>query len=270
MRLICLSLLLVAAGCGRLPRPSYPITDAGEALRAQRLAVEPLNAFRAEARIDQREGARRIRGTVLMIVERPDRVRIDAMTRLGAAATLTSDGERFALLDLREGRFFVGESCASNVARGLGVAIAPAELVRFLIGDAPLFHESAATIEPVRGGYRVEISGEDGSRQIIELALPAEEIEAAPGRQRPMLKSTTLFDARGKRALRVTFGAHRPVQVGEARIMLPHEIRLEEAGQGTDILLRYKSIEPVDEAPPGAFEQLVPSGLSPEHLPCHP
>jgi hypothetical protein len=270
MRLICFALLFVAAGCGRLPRPSFPIADASDALRVQRIALEPLTAFRAEARIDQREGARRIRGTVLMIVERPDRVRIDAMTRLGAAATLTSDGERFALLDLREGRFFVGESCASNVARALGVAIAPAELVRFLVGDSPHFVSHTASIEPKRGGYRVELVGEDGRRQVIELALSAADVELAPEKQRPTLKSTTLYDARGKRILRVTFAAHRPVRVGEVEVVLPHEIRLEEAGRGSDIQLRYKAVEPVAGAPPGAFDQEPPSALRPEHLPCDP
>jgi hypothetical protein len=270
MRFLCSLLLLVAAGCGRLPAPRHPITRADDALQAHRLALEPLSAFRAEARIDQREGARRIRGTVLMIVERPDRVRIDAMTRLGAAATLTSDGERFMLLDLREGRFFLGPSCPSNVARGLGLAIAPAELVRFLVGDSPHFREGPATIEPKRGGYRVEIRGEDGSRQVIELALSKRDVEAAPEEQHPVIRSSTLYDAQGQRLLRVTFDAHRPVRVGDRRIALPHEIRLEEAAQGSDILLRYKSIEPIEAAPSDAFEQAVPSGLSPEHLPCHP
>jgi hypothetical protein len=268
MRLLCLALVLLTAGCGRLPRPSFPFTSAEGALQSQRAMLDPLVAFRAEARIDQREGARRIRGTVLMIVERPDRVRIDAMTRLGAAATLTSDGARFALLDMREGRFFVGDSCPGNVARALGIAIAPAELVRFLIGDTPHFHAHSATIEAIRGGYRVMLRGEDGRRQVIELALPASNVEAAPEDQRPMLSSSTLYDARGKRLLRVRFGAHRPVRVGDDEVVLPHEIRLEEAGQGSDIQLRYKSIEPLENAPAGAFEQPIPSGLGAERLSC--
>lgn len=267
MRILLPLLFVALAGCGRLPRPTHPIAEPTTALEAQRASLDSLGAFRAEARIDQREGARRIRGTVLMIVERPDRVRFDALTRLGAAATLTSDGERFALLDLREGRFFVGESCAENVARALGVAIAPAELVRFLVGDAPHFGR-AERIEGIRGGYRVELRAEDGTRQVIELRLDPSEIDLPPEAQRPRLASSTLYDARGKRLLRVSFGAHRPVHVGGEVVMLPHEVRLEEGGKGSDILLRYKSIEPLDEAPEGAFEQAPPSGLYPEALPC--
>lgn len=262
--------LLVAAGCGRFPPPAHPITHADEALDSRRLAVLPLEAFRAEARIDQREGGRRIRGTVLMIIERPDRVRIDAMTRLGPAATLTSDGERFALLDLRASRFFAGGSCASNVARGLGVAIEPAELVRLLVGDTPRFAGGSATIEPKRGGYRIVIAADDGGRQVIELGLPAEDLDAAPEAQRPRLESSTVYDASGKRRLKVTFGAHRPVRVGDETLSLPHEIRLVEAAEGSDILLRYKSIEPLDEVPEGAFDQIAPAGLAVEHLPCNP
>lgn len=267
---IPLVLLLVLAGCGRLPPPTYPIEDADEALRAQRLELDSLPAFRAEARVDQREGKRRIRGTVLMIVERPDRVRIDAMTRLGAAATLTSDGERFALLDLREERFFVGESCAENVARGLGVAVAPAELVRFLFGEAPSVRDGEATIEPTRGGYRIVIARGDGTRQIVELGLDREELGEPPSRQRPKLSSTTLYDAEGRRLLRARFAAHRDVRLGESSARMPHEIHVEEGRNGADILLRYKSIEPIGEAPEGAFEQATPPGLQPELLPCHP
>ena len=57
----------------------------------------PARVFRGDARVDRRDAEGRIRGTVLMILERPDRVRFDAMTQFGPAAVLTSDGETFAL-----------------------------------------------------------------------------------------------------------------------------------------------------------------------------
>ena len=64
-----------------------------QALAAQRAASAPIRSLRAEAKIDQRGQEGRIKGRVLMFVERPDRVRFDAMTQFGPALILTSDGQ---------------------------------------------------------------------------------------------------------------------------------------------------------------------------------
>ena len=94
----------------------------------------PARVFRGDARVDRRDAEGRIRGTVLMILERPDRVRFDAMTQFGPAAVLTSDGETFALTDLREDRFFVGPTCPQNIARLLGMPLTAEEIAQLLVG----------------------------------------------------------------------------------------------------------------------------------------
>ena len=87
-------LVLLAAGCGSVPRPAQPFTSAGKALAVYALARAEVHAMRAEARVDQRGSEGRIKGTVLMFVVRPSRVRFDVMTQFGM---LTEAGVRAGL-----------------------------------------------------------------------------------------------------------------------------------------------------------------------------
>jgi len=131
----CLVSKLTACGGATCPVRTFPSVDA---LRShhERLRAWAHN-IRAEARVDRRDGDGRVRGTVLMLVERPDHVRFDAMTQFGPAAVLTSDGTSFALTDLRENRFFAGPTCAENIALLLGIPLEAQAIGGVLFGEAP-------------------------------------------------------------------------------------------------------------------------------------
>ena len=127
--------------------------------------ARPLSrVVRAEARVDTRGREGRIRGTVMMFLERPDRVRFDVLTQFGAAAVLTSDGEQFQLADLRENRFLQGPTCPSNIARLLGVSLEGAEVARFLMGDTPRLSPAEQTLTCEGDGYTVTLVAPDGRR----------------------------------------------------------------------------------------------------------
>ena len=97
--------LLAASGCaGAIPPPADAYSDGRELLVRHRESREQLNRLQAEARVDQRGREGRVKGSVLMFVERPARVRLDVMTQFGPIAIFTSDGEEFAFSDLREKR----------------------------------------------------------------------------------------------------------------------------------------------------------------------
>ena len=85
--------------------PAQLLTDPARALATQQARSAQLRTLRAEAKVDQRGREGRIKGRVMMFVERPDRVRFDAVTQFGPALTLTSDGEQFALSDFKSNRF---------------------------------------------------------------------------------------------------------------------------------------------------------------------
>ena len=141
MRWLCAALgllastQLVACSGATCPVRAFSSADAVQEHHVQLRAWA--RNIRAEARVDRRDGEGRVRGTVLMLVERPDHVRFDAMTQFGPAAVLTSDGTSFALTDLRENRFFVGPSCAENIALLLGIPLEAQAIGGVLFGEAP-------------------------------------------------------------------------------------------------------------------------------------
>jgi hypothetical protein len=222
--------------------------------------------------VDQRGEGGRIRGTVWMLLARPDRVRFDAMTQLGPAATLTANSESFAMLDMRENRFLEGPSCAPNIARLLGVSFEASEVARFLLGDTPRI-EGESSMACGGEGYIVEINGADGRRQELAFSVREGDLEAPPEDQFLRLMRSTLYHPDGRADWTVTFSDHQLIadpRDPEGRgVALPHAIHFEDLDQDTDVLVRYKSIDLLEEAPPtDVFEQPVPSGLSSEYVSC--
>lgn len=263
------AVVALGSGCARPPKPKYPHEVAEVALAQHRAQRSPIESMRAEARVDQRGRRGRIRGTVLMFVENPDRVRFDAMTQFGPAAVLTSDGEEFQLLDMREHRFLTGPTCPENIARLLGISLPAESVVRFLEGDSPRI-DGVGEIETIRGGYRVTLSGADGSRQLLVFHIPREQSEAQPREQQLRLVESELRGPDGEVVFRAEYDDHREVELprGGARVAMPFVLRFEDPRRGRDVLVRFKAIEPNVEPPDGAFSQPVPGGLAVERASC--
>ena len=241
--------------------------------------------------VDQRGAEGRVRGTVLMFLERPDRVRFDAMTQLGPAAVLTSDGARFALTDLRDERYLEGEACPANIERLLGIRMSGAEVARLLMGDTPRLHAvGAPTMACKRGRYRVTLRDAAGFRQVIELtAAPTdagsagsaggEGGEGGVGSMGSMgsdgrLARSTLYGPDGSRLWTVEFRDYRAVPLGEgaaaATVQMPFVVHFVDEAHDVDTLVRFRKITLGVVVPEGAFEQSPRPGLVPEHVACEP
>ena len=109
-------LAVVAVGCkSALECPVQTRTDPARALEEHAVRQRGWKSLKAEARVTQWADRGRIRGTVLVFLERPSRVRFDVMTQLGPAAVLTSDGENFQLSDFRENVFLQGPTDRKSV-----------------------------------------------------------------------------------------------------------------------------------------------------------
>ncbi|MEM6958022.1 MAG: DUF4292 domain-containing protein [Myxococcota bacterium] len=265
---LALALSAAASGCPRPGCPTTPIQDPEHALRLHRSLRRTVRLVRAEARVDQRGAEGRVRGTVLMLLERPDRLRFDALTQFGPAAVLTSDGERFQLLDLREDRFLEGPASAENIARLLGVAMRGEEVARLLVGDSPRL-AGTPTMSCGRGGYRITFEEGDVRQEIV---LEARDEDAAPGAQYLRLHRSELFNAEGRTLWRATFDDYRvvrdPADEEGRGVALPHVILFEDPMHDADALVRFRSIEIATEAPPdGAFVQTAPPGVRVERVP---
>lgn len=267
VRACALGLSLLASACAGATCPAQRITDPAEALRAQRGRNPPLRSLRAEAKIDQRGKQGRIKGRVLMFVERPDKVRFDAMTQFGPALILTSDGETFALTDFKENRYTTGEACAKNLARVVGVALSSADVASVLLGDAPLIAARSEALSCASGGeYVLAREGEAGAREELTFRVHPDDLAAPPARQRLFLTSATIWNAAGQRQLRVRYEDYRKVGGAE----LPHTLRIDDFVNDADALLRVQEAAVDVSVPEGAFAQRPGVGLKIEELACDP
>jgi len=266
-----------AIGCGGPPCPTFPQNDPTAALTLHRETRAHVRSIRAEARVDQRGKKGRIRGTVYMFAERPDKVRFDAMTQFGPAAVLTSNGSRFALTDLRENRYLYGPTCPANIARLLGIPLSGAEVSRLLMGDTPRIEAERETITcTVDGTYLVVLEGADGRRQQIELAIRAADRKLPPERQHLRLVRSEVYRPGGGTEWRATFDEYRLVadprsasEGGEAySVAMPFEIHFVHPGHGADVLVKFENIDLNVPPPEDAFTQQPRPGITPEYVSC--
>ena len=268
-RFFLLLTLALTAACAGATCPVQRITDPAAALAAQRATSAPIRSLRAEAKIDQRGAEGRIKGRILMFVERPDRVRFDAMTQFGPALILTSDGQNFALTDFKDNKYTTGPACARNIGRVVGVALSSADVASVLLGDAPLIEQSTSAPQaPLtcasNGLYLLQRAGKDGGREELELRVHEADKAAPPDKQRLYLASATLWDARGKKLVRVRYDDYRKVGASE----LPHTVRIDDFEHDSDALLRLSDIRVDVAVPEGVFTQTPGAGLKVEEVAC--
>ncbi len=265
---------LALTGCPGRPCPTYPFRDPAAALTHYREMRRPIRVMRAEARVDRRGAEGRIRGTVLMFVERPDEVRFDAMTQFGPAAILTSDGQRFALMDLRENRYFEGPTCPANIERLLGIRFGGEEVTRFLLGETPRIEAEESDVRCQNGTYVVTLHAPDGRRQELALEVRSQDLTAQPEAQQLRLMRSEVFAASGETEWRVTFDDYRfvedPTDTAQPRrgVMMPFTLRFEDPRRNTDTLVRFQRIDLNVEVPEGTFQQEPRPGLSVELVSC--
>jgi len=273
MRALAPLLLLPLLGCPGPGCPTQPHTDAARALRMHRSLHRTVRALRAEARVDQRGAEGRVRGTVLMFLARPDRVRFDAMTQFGPAAVLTSNGDRFQLYDMRNDAFLEGRTCPNNIARLLGIPMSGEEVARFLVGDTPRIEAESQAIACSEDGYLVTLTAADGRRQEIVLRAREADHDAPPAAQHLRLMRSEVFHPDGRRDWRATFEDHElvrdPADPQQRGVALPTIFRFEDPDLESDTMVRIKSAEiVVEEVADEVFLQTPPPGIPVEQAPC--
>jgi hypothetical protein len=246
--------------------PADLLTDPSQVLTKQRTRAEAIHSLKAEARIDQRNEKGRIKGRVLMFVERPERVRFDAMTQFGPALVLTSDGSELALSDFKENRYLTGQTCPSNIARIIGVALSGPDVVSALLGDAPPFESTSDSMQcSGEGSYVIDRRAADHSREQLEFSIQGQDFAKKASEQRLTLSKVTVWNAAGERLYRVRYEDYRSAGHGAS---LPFTVRIDDDTTGSDAVLRFEKIALNVPVPEGAFRQQPRGGLSVEALTC--
>jgi outer membrane lipoprotein-sorting protein len=260
-----LTLSLVAMGCKSAPAcPVQLRTDAAKALDDHADRQAGWASIKAEARVTQWGDRGRIRGTVLMFLEQPNRVRFDVMTQVGPAAVLTSDGETFQLSDLREGTFLHGPTCPENIARLLGISVDARNILRVLTGDTPMIDATERSMECRDGGYVVMLAAADGTTQEVAFSVDDADREKPAAAQRLTLRRSTERAPDGNRRWEATYDDYIDVE-GQS---FPTQVRFVDDLNGADTSVRVKSISLNPDVPEGAFEQAPSPGMSIELASC--
>ncbi len=258
-------------GCGGVsfPRPTLPYEDADALLRAHEHSRARVTTLRAEARVEQRGEGGRLRGTVMMFVERPSSVRFDVMTQFGPAAILTSYGEQFRLLDLRENRFLQGRTCPSNLAKLLGVSLGSEQMVGVLFGAAPEVPVSSRSVTVGGDGlYHVVEQLEGGGRQELDLTIRESDRDVAPEMQVLSLVRVERFGPNGERFFRVDYEGRTERPVDGGVLVFPDVVMFEDFVRNRSVRIRFVSVDANIEVPANAFIQEPPPGVGIEEAAC--
>lgn len=280
-------LLLMAAGCHRAPPPSqFPNVQA--ALSRMRESQACSQGVSGEAKLDYFGDGGRVRGSVLFVTHAPDRVRFDVFSPFGATlSSLSSDGTRFALYDLREKSFLQGPANACNLQRFTRVPLPPHAFVELLRGLAPvLIHEpGAAQLAWSGGAYVIRILSKHQAEQEIRLTVPESDWTLPWQEQRVRVLEVQVRQG-GIPLYQVELQGHGRVQTAPRFVdpdgidppiapsgpachaELPHRLHFVVGPTGHDVVLASQQLLHNPPLMPFVFTQTAPPGVEVRYSPC--
>ena len=234
-----LALALVLAGCG-------------PAIRWSSVPADELIA-RAEAPLGRRAPV--LKGRIYAAARAPGSLLFDVVTPTDdSVATLVMDEGRFMSVDARARRCWVGEACASNVARVVPIPLDGADLLRVLWGLPPRFRARTANTERQRDPprYRIVLEGEGSTSQTVFVDPNGRDLRRCEWRRD------------GAVVLDIRWGAYLDHQ-GVGRI--PGRIDVHDRVRETTVSLNLLETQRLEERD-GTFSTRCPPGTTPSILSC--
>jgi hypothetical protein len=291
MRTWLLSLALAPAllGCPSVAPPISQVPTGDAAIERLRATGACGESVQANAKIDQFGEHGRVRGDVMLFAAAPAKVRLDVVSPFGVAlATLTSDGDRFALADLREKRFYFGPASACNIARLTTVPVPGHALVSLLRGQAPVLkHDPAgAKVEwSSKGYYVVTLASTRDASEVLHIAPHPEDFARPWTEQRMRLRQVVVRQYGGVR-YQADLDDFAPAPMAGPRVdpdhlepdlppsgpechaELPRKIHVEVPDEDEDVNFRYVEVTWNPPLPEGTFVQAPPPGMQPMPVRC--
>ncbi len=278
-------------GCCSAPPSQFP--DARTAIAKRRETQACSRGLSGEATLDYIGDGGRVRGNVLYLASAPERIRFDVFSPFGVTlSTVTSDGENFALFDLRQKTFLYGPAQACNVARFTQVPVPPYALVQLLRGEAPvLVHQpEQATLAWEcglfgSGRYVLGIESKHGASEEIEFVPHPDDRQKHFSQQRLRVLSVRveqqgieLYRAELKdHEARSTAKPHRdPDGIAptlmpsgpECRAEVPGRMRIEVPNSDQDLVLINKELKHNPPLSGAEFRQTPPAGVVTRYVTC--
>jgi hypothetical protein len=248
-----------------------------------------LNGVQGNAKIDHFGERGRVRADLLLFAMRPARVRMDVVSPFGVTlATLTSDGRRFALADLRDKVFYTGPASACNLARLTTMQVPGYVLVDVLRGEAPVLKHAAqaTTIAWNTHGYWVlTLPSTREATEVVHL-VPRPEDWQLPWQQQRMRVLDVRVTQQGYELYHVDLADHASAAMAGPRLdpdnlkpplppsgppcdaEVPRKIHVEVPTPSADVRVTYSQIVLNPPIPEGTFAQPVPPGMRTEMVTC--
>ena len=270
-RAVALAVVLGLAGCPhhvRIERPYPPPSSASlrELVRARQEQVRTLNG---RVRATSWMGGDRVKATVLVLAERPGRLRLEAeVTLQGTVAVLATDGARFAFLDTRQNELRRGPACPANVASLIRIPLAPQDVAAILLGDGPPVAAAPAADDQVTwdadlGADVLDVARAGGGRLRYAIRQIGGRIQVA---------ALTAVTATSAPLWRVTFEDFTDVRPSPDpnALSLPETIHFAEGNASFDegVEIHFKDRTLNDPSPPEAFTLVAPPNTTTLEVPC--
>jgi hypothetical protein len=237
--------LLLLVGCATVPAPSdVPTTPAKiwqgtDIFGALVQRAEQFHSMRALARMDYSGPDGRQGFQEAIHVQRPDQLRLETLSMLGAILIVTADGKEMIVYQPREGLFLRGATTKRNLLRSTKIPLELGEITKLLVGLP-----AVDTTQPwVQEGSALVFSAEDRKKDLVAF----ESDQAVPTRWER-------YDNLGRVELSAVFSDYRPTPQG----LFPWRILLEAPQQRRKLEMRFEEPELNVSFSPDLFTQRKP------------
>jgi hypothetical protein len=240
----------ILTGCSITAVPPSPTEvptrqwNAGELIQALQQRDEQLRSLRALARLDYAgpEGKNSFQEAIL--VQRPDRLRLETLSFLGAIMIVTVDDQEILGYLPREDVFLRGQRSKENLRRltKIPLPLEVEEITALLLGLPPVNTRET----PQQDGNSLSLPAADGGQDIVAF----ETNDAVPTRWERL-------NAGGEAQISVKFSDYVPTPAG----LFPSRIAIESAIQKRRLEVRYQEPELNATLPAEIFSQQKPPNV---------
>jgi hypothetical protein len=280
-------LLGLVAACHRAA-PASRFPSPRDAIDSMRASVACSRGLAGEGAFDYLGDEGRIRAKTLYVVARPRRLRFDVVNPLGGVlSTLTSDGQIFAFMDLRERLFLTGPADECNLEQALKVPVPPEALGDLLSGQAPILvhRPEQARLGWESGAYVLRIDSEYAAAEEVRLVPRDEDWERPWQEQRLRVlevrvsqQNLVLYDARLEEHRAASTASPRvdadgleadvPPSGPSCNAEVPRRLRFVVPGAGRDIVFIQNDVQHNPPLAAGLFRQVPPAGVRVRRSSC--
>lgn len=207
-----------------------------------------IQSFRALAAMKYADARQKLAVKEVVVVERPDRIRIEVMGAFGVALQIVSDGETLRAYNRGERTFYSGKATVENFARFTRLELGLGDVADLLLGLPPTRSRAGrATLrfDAPEGFWRVATRSDAGDTTTVWFD---------PDTLRP--SKSTEVDRRGRVKYAASYYDYQTV----GGVDFPARVRFEIPAQEAQVELRYSNLSVNGALEPNLFQFDAPSG----------